>query len=655
MMAEESAGFKSRKGILKSVILNENIHLSIHDAVLRMHKMTIFVYQFIKAYYLYCFEQQIDLPIIDKIFVKLVFGIMSITDSTRGCKPTKENQLIIDQLRLFYNTHFRPISISEPISRTQLPQVIDYASTTIKTMIENNIKMHYMKRLNGFVNKVWLKACEAEIEALPTKSAKKDYKHHVRLKLKKVKNDIINGTLTSEPFFHSWVQSTRASIIPASIVTSVPYDVKADPMKFLRGMIVMNRALEDVGAKQFHCFPLRTEIVPCHIDIDTATLGFLMNISSKEYKGKGAIETLKPRVWSSNFNLSNSLFKPPRGFNFHHMIRTDGISVVILFSPIGYNKWKKRSTPVQPTESNEESPDEFPYLEDLSSEEVQRVRNAHLVYVDPNKGNLVYCIDDANKVFRYTRYQRIHETKRALHQKKVQKYKNENGLVPIETQLSTMNSRTCYLTRFMQYVAVKNQVNSQLFAHYQQEFFRKMRLTSFIETKRSEANLINRIKKEYQTDEREVVLIYGDCNVGYQMRHVISTPMIGMKRRLAKEFKVIHIDEYRTSCLDWKTGLRNANVRIAKAEGGTKKLHSVLVSIIPNRGSTGWSQSFINRDRNAVLNMRKITDQFLIDGTRPVKYRRGISSQGKFLRLVVTDALSEQTLPGHTHTQLIIK
>src|SRR3989338_8096471 len=149
-MAEESEGFKSRKGILKSVILNENIHLSIHDAVLRMHKMTIFVYQFIKAYYLYCFEQQIDLPIIDKIFVKLVFGIMSITDSTRVCKPTKENQLIIDQLRLFYNTHFRPISISEQISRTQLPQVIDYASTTIKTMIENNIKMHYMKRLNGF-------------------------------------------------------------------------------------------------------------------------------------------------------------------------------------------------------------------------------------------------------------------------------------------------------------------------------------------------------------------------------------------------------------------------------------------------------------------------------------------------------------------------
>src|SRR3989338_1692494 len=652
-MAEESAGFKSRKGILKSVILNENMHLSIHDAVLRMHKMTILAYQFIKAYYLHCFEQQLTLPTIDKNFIKLVFGIISTIEKASNRKFTGGNQLIVDQLRLFYNSHFRSVSNFGPISRDHLTQVIDYASTIIKTMIDTNIKVHYFKRLNGFVNKVWLKVNEAYIESLPTKTAKNDFKHQLRLKLKKVKDDLINGTLTSEPFFHGWIQSTRPLIIPSNIVTSVPYDVKDDPMKFLPGMIIMNRILEEIGAKQFHCFPLRSEIVPCHIDIDTATLGVLTGIPGKEFSGKGAIETLKPRVWGSNFNLSNSLFKPHRGFNFHHMIRTDGVSIVVLFSPIGYNKWKKRGPSVQPSEYIEESADEFPYLDKLPLKEVQRVRNAHLVYVDPNKGNLIYCIDDANKVFRYTRFQRIHETKRALHQKKIQKYKNENGLVPIETQLGMMNSRTCYLTRFMQYVAVKNQVNSQLFVHYQQEFFRKMRLTSFIETKRSEANLINRIKKVYQTDEREVVLIYGDCNVGYQMKHVISTPMIGMKRRLAKEFKVVHIDEYRTSCLDWKTGLRNENVRVAKADGGTKKLHSVLVSTIPNRGSTGWSKSFINRDRNAVLNMRKITHQFLIDRTRPVEYRRTKSFQGLTLKLIATDALYEKPLSSHTHIQLI--
>ena len=650
-MAEESAGFKSRKGILKSVLLNKNLHLPIHDAVLRMHKMTILVYQFIKAYYLHCFEQQQSFPTIDKNFIKLVFCVISMSN-TRGRKPAEENQSIIDQLRLFYNTHFHSVSNLEPISRTHLAQIIDYASTTIKTVLDNNIKVHYFKRLNGFVNKVWLKVNEAYIESLPTKTAKNDFKHQLRLKLKKVKDDLINGTLTSEPFFHGWIQSTRPLIIPSNIITSVPYDVKADPTKFLPGMIIMNRILEENGLKQFHCFPLRSEIVPCHIDVDTATLAIFMNIPYTEQIGKGAIERLKPRIWSSNFNLSNSLFKPPRGFNFHHMIRTDGVSVVLLFSPIGYNnKWKKRGPSVQA--SIEESVDEFLYLEDLPSEEVQRVRNAHRVYVDPNKGNLIYCIDDANKVFRYTRSQRIHETKRALHQKKVQKYKDQHNLQMIETQLSTMNSRTCYLERFLQYVTVKNQVNAQLFVHYQQEFFRKMKLTSFIETKRSEANMINRIKKAYQTDEREIILIYGDCNVGYQMRHVISTPMIGMKRRLAKEFKVVHIDEYRTSCLDWKTGLRNANVRVAKAEGGTKKLHSVLVSTIPNRGSTGWSQSFINRDRNAVLNMRKITHQFLIDGTRPVEYRRTKSFQGLTLKLITTDALSEKPLSSHTHIQLI--
>jgi hypothetical protein len=37
------------------------------------------------------------------------------------------------------------------------------------------------------------------------------------------------------------------------------------------------------------------------------------------------------------------------------------------------------------------------------------------------------------------------------------------------------------------------------------------------------------------------------------MKSFISTPNIGLKHKLKEGFKVFNIDEYRTSCLDYKT------------------------------------------------------------------------------------------------------
>ena len=42
------------------------------------------------------------------------------------------------------------------------------------------------------------------------------------------------------------------------------------------------------------------------------------------------------------------------------------------------------------------------------------------------------------------------------------------------------------------------------------------------------------MKQIYEKDDKKILLAYGDCNVGKQMRHIISTPMIGLKRQLKK-------------------------------------------------------------------------------------------------------------------------
>jgi len=48
-------------------------------------------------------------------------------------------------------------------------------------------------------------------------------------------------------------------------------------------------------------------------------------------------------------------------------------------------------------------------------------------------------------------------------------------------------------------------------------------------------------------------VIIGVWSIGQQMVNFISTPNITLKRKLKERFKVYNIDEYRTSCLNYKT------------------------------------------------------------------------------------------------------
>ena len=68
---------------------------------------------------------------------------------------------------------------------------------------------------------------------------------------------------------------------------------------------------------------------------------------------------------------------------------------------------------------------------------------------------------------------------------------------------------------------------------------------------------LNNIKYKFGEN---CTLMMGDWSVSKQMRHFISTPMIGLRRRLRKEFDVINIDEYNTSKLNHKTEEENDNL-----------------------------------------------------------------------------------------------
>ncbi len=685
-MSESSDGYICIKSDLLSCLegtINKRLDSqnTINEAVTRCHKLTIFVYQFIKLYCIHCFDNQLPIPDLDYKLINMIFDLFSFTSGKGGRCPKdidgSKNQK--EKLQMFYDQHFVPLlgDHTDKISKTYIQQIITSAAKTIETVFANNVKIHFVKRVNSFVKKMFFNDHQDDIasfldsnkpdpnDSKSQRSFKKSFiKLHQQLvgwQLRIVKSDILNSTINDDNLFKEWTREYQDLLkIPIPEI-SIPYDITIikNHKKFIGPMIMMNRILEDNGFKMFNAFPLCNSIIPGHFTFDTKTIGMIFKMGFNVYNN---VNMNKQRIWSEIFDLNNKIFKNNHKRCFHHQISTDGVSVSILHianssssqTPEGGSSASSSSTsskkPKKKTNKQQIPKDisyiknfkrlensEFPYLEDLSKVDIDLLKNeTYNVYVDPNKGNLIYCMDDNKKIFRYTRKQRIYETGRYSIQNKIEKMKT-NNVKEIERELSMLNSKTCDFDLFREFIKRKNEANELLFEHYSNKAYRKMRLHAYSNKQQSEAKLVNNIKKfcgvkkKNKKHHKPIVLIYGDGNIGPQMKRIISTPMIGLKRMLSKHFPIVQMDEFRTSCLDYRTEKKNKKAIVPKEVeiNGEKKmlpkeLNGVLVSKILINGNA--TLSYQQRDKNAVLNFQKITKHFLETGTRPKKYCRSYKS-----------------------------
>ena len=270
---------------------------------------------------------------------------------------------------------------------------------------------------------------------------------------------------------------------------------------------------------------------------------------------------------------------------------------------------------------------EFPYMDELPERIIETLKVTNKVYVDPGKKNLLMMYDDKGNKFVYRNRKRIKETRRLEYQRLKDNYMKKNGIKEIENDLSSYNSKSCTYKTFTEYVKAKNEINKELYLKYSAVFFRQYKWYSHINKARHEDRLLNDIEKVFG---KESILMYGDWSQGKQMRNFISTPqqplvvrlgealpMIGLKRKLRERFKIYNIDEFRTSCLNYKTETKCKNLYLPDKKGIIRKLHSVLTYKMENN-----RYGCVQRDINSVKNMKKIVSQWLIDKTRPEKYRR---------------------------------
>jgi len=214
-------------------------------------------------------------------------------------------------------------------------------------MYKNCISVQYMNNLRRFINKSFITYKDDDFYTKMNTSEKKEYNTKIRDNLRILKNDILNNTRKSTGKYLKWINDNINHIIPSYNTlkpkTSYYYDLQVNPMKYLKYSMYMGSKLEMQNNKTFQCLPLRTNLVPKYIPIDTKTLVELASKKDKLEKGKilKKIGVYEKMVWETFFNTNKKVFKK-KGYVFSNLIYTDGIGASISFKSIGYKKIKEK-------------------------------------------------------------------------------------------------------------------------------------------------------------------------------------------------------------------------------------------------------------------------------------------------------------------------
>ena len=668
---------------INKIIRNTSFIVPLFDTCFRTNKIVIQSYQFLRLWILDHYHNNIDIPIITTDTIKMVFSTLTLNNKG-GNTPKGNNLIMLNNFINFYNNNYKILYNDDKINGSYLSQILNSMATDMITNIENNIKLHFFKYVKKFVNSSFRNINNTILE-----NTEKGNKIEIRKKLNKelyeIKEDLLNNTLLSNSKYHIWINQHRNNIFPVDFTNSYEFDIQNNPQKYFKSMIYMCLEIEKIGTASYQFFPLRTDIIPKYIPIDTKSL---IEIYIRENKNEllNNIEDNKISIWNNFFNLNDSIFEQSN-YIFDYKIYTDcySVSIQMLDKDKVENEKKKKENMKNKRRENrintkdmtqedkefykikqkeekkkieekyklelKEKKDkakqefnklskeeqqkikeeikknikenklnngiDFKYLEELNDNEIDEIKNNNWIVIDPGKKTLLYMKDKKGKILKYTNRKHVRETKRIKYQKLLQNYRNKNNISEIENELSNYNSKSCNLEKFKEYILNKNRINKVLFEEYNKEIFRKYKWYGYINRKKADISLIREIKKEFG---KKSILLYGDWSMkGNSNKGNISTPNMRLKRLIGIHMKTYNLDEYNTSKLNYKTEEKCDNLYQPDKKGIIRKVHSVLTYQMENK-----QIGCINRDKNAVYNMEKIVNYYLLYKKRPERYCRTI-------------------------------
>lgn len=647
--------YRAVKQSLKNVLKHPDHKEVILQTVMSAHRIVIHTLQFLKLYLLHQYDITSTLPKVDEV---LLLNIMRVIceDSVaqdgeetkkQGRPPKAETVALKKELLVFHREHYKPtMTVGEPLGYKNMNTVLAYLTTDMLTVYETNIKQHYVEYVERFINVVFRKK-----DAYASMS--KDEKSVFLASLRKIKSQLLNGEEC--PKLHPHVQHIRPS--RKFQKDNLYYDLQCTPQDYLPCMLYMMRWVDAQGETIYNVFPLRTDIIPKYIRLDTTTIVQLFITpenrakygTKEELLTKGNLVRRQADIWGFFFRTEKRCFatQPNNPYQFNFMIETDGIACSILW--VRKDMVGKRFKPKL-------SPSKEAYIDEADPSLLQ---GKTIVGIDPNKSDLIFCSakghDGSIQTFRYTQDQKRKETK----DKKYRNIRDElkttvkvDGKTPQEweTELSNFNRKSLRVDVFKQYLTKKNDVNSKLLAFYEGQIFRKLKWNAFMNRKRSEHRMIHRFRSIFGTPE-EVLIGFGDWEQRKQMRFKEPTKGKGMRELFRKAgYEMYLVDEFRTSCRCHSCEGECTTFRECKNPRPWKKNETTLRhGLLMCKTCTGlW-----NRDVNSSLNIHRVVEHHVMGKGRP-EYLCRKQSVSATTSVVHNQILHEDEKPQHCNGQMYV-
>jgi hypothetical protein len=588
----DKSAYKTFKIPLKTILLNrDTIQPVINHLVFEMNDLVIHTYQFIRLYVLNCYTNKQPLPELDETFI--LYCIKSLgTRDNRGkkCKDTE----LLETLEKFYQEEYQPLLNHEKTNLKNTTFLLPYLATQIHTSLHNNLQEHFIQHFLRFIN-------ITTTEITEEKST-----------LFQFKKQLFDLTETDK-MFNEWKINHLSNILPTEIKKSIHYDVKIRPFEYLKGMLYMNFVLEKQESKLFQPLPLRNNIIPKHIIIDTASLINLFcpekdKDGNKVKKGNllSNVKENQNEVWCNFLNLKNKIFKNNH-YQFHNQIQTDGISCCLLFirKDLKDKKWGSRVPVLQEQD--------FYNIEDLSKEQLDTLKDRNIVGCDPGKRSLVYMMDKNGNKLQYTAPQRKKESKAKCNQRILLLERKLNGIIEKETHLSLQNSKSVDYNKFKVYLVEKDKLNKETTEFYKRDVWRKMKFRQYSYGKKSIDIFLNKIK---ETFGENILIGYGNWSRITQMKHFMPTMNKGLRKLIHKKYDTITINECNTSkkCCDC-----NKDLEYYKDKEGKKVFRLLKCSDCVS--CENKKIVFRTRDANSSINIMNLTSCWIDKQERPLCFQ----------------------------------
>lgn len=678
-MKRQPDKYRTVKCSLKDIAKDDLDMTKMFDACFRTHKLVIHTYQFLRLWILNKYHNKLDIPLITEDTFKMCFK--ALLKESQGPKPKRDNLKLYNEFLKFYDDEYKQLGYDIKLDGTNLSQILGYMSIDMITNVENNIKMHFVKYVKRFVNSCFKKQNNKLIDECE-KGKKTELRKILNKELYEIKEDLLNNSLKCNKKYHEWINKHRNNIFPKEYKHSYEFDIENNPQKYIKGMIYMCLEIEKEGTKAFQFFPLRTDIIMKYCPIDTKSLielfvekdknNYLTDIEhtkhdlwdkyfkldKKVFKQKDYI--FDHRISTDCFSVSIQLIhkdyvvkeqekktnmknkkkemkekckdmdddeKKKFKDELQRKKKTEQEKIKLENKKkrnLEKDKFKKLPKEEQKKIKDAQKKEriekqttqiEYPYLEELTDKQYDALKTQNWAVFDEGMKNVIYGKDKNGNKFIYRCRQHLNRNKRLKYQRIIKNHKDKLEITTEENKLSDYNSKSCNLNKFKEFIKKKNELNEILLEKYKDDKFRQYKWYSYIQKKRAEDRLVNDIKEKY---DKDTILIIGDWSKGETKIKRISVPNKGLKRKLSEHFTIYMIDEFRTSCLHYKTENRCENMYVNDKKGVSRKLHSVLTFKAENN-----RLGCINRDENATNNMIKIVKSYLKDKTRPLRYTRG--------------------------------